>query len=194
LKPRLVQLFSALIFTTVICLYFLPADANGFPGTMREKANNVEVWAYPDVSKQKSSITTNAIRRLQEYFQAHGVGLSRYAPKLLLVRNDADYKNELLMASTGIYRNYATVSQKAKMSGGCAFGSTIIIRIHDNMSDERVAFVTSPEMAHEYQNLMLPRTRLQHIPQWYIEGTADFWGAMAVTELNPSANYSLSVT
>ncbi|WP_094605298.1 hypothetical protein SPSIL_003030 [Sporomusa silvacetica DSM 10669] len=190
MKLRLLQQLSALIFTTVIFLYFLPAEASGFPGTIREKANNVEVWAYPDVSKQKSSITTNAIRRLHEYFQAHGVELSRYAPKLLLVRNDADYKNELLMASTGIYRNYATVSQKAKMSGGYAFDSAIIIKIHDNMSDERVAFVTSHEMAHEYQNLMSPRTR-QHIPQWYIEGTADFWGVMAVTELNPTANSAI---
>jgi len=66
---RLLQQVSALIFTAVIFLYFLPVEASGFPGTIREKANNVEVWAYPDVSKQKSSITTNAIRQLQEYFE-----------------------------------------------------------------------------------------------------------------------------
>lgn len=184
------KLLAALLIALIPLAACPPLHAAGFKGMLKEKADAVEIWAYPDVRSDHVAAVAKGIRKMDAFFAAGEVGFGRYAPKILLVANKKDFENEILMSLSGIYRNRATASELAGSNGGIAYSSHIVILAPDTRSFAALGSNTAHEMSHLYQRAIGSRSRYL-VPQWYIEGTADYWAAMVANKLSSGLRHDL---
>lgn len=174
----------SLCFTLLTMLTPVAVAYAEFSAGKVQEINGFEVWAYPSVAGPKANMTVRAIQETVKYFEAQGASLPDQARKLILVGTRDEMAFEIFNHHSGLKRNMAYATQIASNSAGVASSSSIVILADSNRTDTDLFRVTAHELSHWYQHYLGPRTSGK-IPQWFREGTANYWAAQAVSLIAP---------